>query len=440
MAAKRERDDAVVLDGAQGEGGGQILRSAASLSAITGRPLRIFNIRAGRPNPGLQRQHLVALEAAREVSGATLEGGAVGSTEITFTPPAAGAAPPLRAAYAFDIGSAGSTALVFQTLLPVLLARLARGSGAAVALTIRGGTHNPMAPSAAFLEGVLAPALRAAGAGVDVACARAGFYPAGGGELRATVRALPRAPLPPAPRLLAGGAVTAFRGTVLATAALPAHVAAREAAALAAALALPPSAVAVERPPAKGPGNAVLVAVERGAALGELVCVCGERGVAAEAVAGAAAAAARALAASAAPFSEHAADQLLLPLLVMGGGAFRAVALGRDSKHFATNVGVLDAFVGGGGGGGGGSCVRTEPAVAGEGDGGLDPGVVVTVAAVRLAGADAGGEAAAAEEKRGGGEAPEEAGAGGAGGPVEKGGGGGSGGGGELSLHAPAAP
>ncbi len=374
----------VTLDGALGEGGGQILRSAVSLSAITGRGLRIFNIRAGRPNPGLQKQHLVALQAARDVSGSVLTGGAVGSTEITFSPPPAGAVPPpLRAEYAFDIGSAGSTTLVFQTVLPILLARLPRGSGASVDLTIVGGTHNPMAPSAAFLAAVVAPALRAAGADVEVTCARAGFYPAGGGVLRATVRALPAGAPQPAPALLAGGAVARFRATVLATAALPRAVAAREAAALAAALSLPPREVAIEVPDAKGPGNAVLVALDReGGALGELVCVCGERGVSAEAVAGAAAVEARALAASSAPFSEHAADQLLLPLLVMGGGAFRAVSVGKGSKHFETNVAVCDAFVGGGGEGVT-SCVAVAPARAEEGAA-LHPGVVVTVAAVRL--------------------------------------------------------
>jgi RNA 3'-terminal phosphate cyclase (ATP) len=373
----------LVLDGAVGEGGGQILRTAVSLSAVTGRAVRIFNIRAGRPKPGLMKQHLVALEAARDVSGSQLSGGVVGSTDVTFSPPSGGTPFPLRASYAFDIGSAGSTTLVFQTLLPIFLARLPRGSSTSVALTITGGTHNPMAPSATFLAAVLAPALRAAGVGVDVFCERAGFYPAGGGVLRATVCALPAGGPPlAAPALLAGGAVARFRATVLATAALPRAVASKQAAALAAALALPPGDVVVDCPDAVGPGNAVLVALDRaGGALGELVCACGDRGLAAEEVAGAAAAEALALAASSAPFSEHAADQLLLPLLVVGGGAFRAVSVGAASQHFSTNVGVLDAFVGSGQ-----TCVDVAVAPADATAPSLDPGVVVTVKAVALDG------------------------------------------------------
>ena len=381
---KRARPDLLVIDGASGEGGGQILRSSISLSAVSCRPVRIHSIRAGRPKPGLQRQHLVALEAAASLSGGTLIGASLGALDVTFTPPLP-PFPPLRPSYVFDVGSAGSTTLVLQTLLPIILARLPRGSTRTCALTITGGTHNPMAPSASFLEAVLAPALRSAGAHLRVSCERHGFYPAGGGVLRAEVTALqasssssssggggggggdaapPSSPAASDPAaLLRGGKPSGYDCSIITTAALPRGVAAREAAALSAALQVPLSSIAQLQPAASGPGNAVVIKLLReGGAQCELVCVCGERGVSSEAVVATAVAQVKELEASTAPFSEHAADQLLLPLLVMGGGRFRASSLHKHSKHFATNAEVLSAFCGA-------ECVSTEKAEGGEAEG-----------------------------------------------------------------------
>jgi RNA 3'-terminal phosphate cyclase (ATP) len=159
-----------LIDGSRGEGGGQVLRTSMSLAAILGCPIHIVNIRAGRPKPGLARQHLVSVSSAAQLAGGTLTGAEIGSTELTFYPgdilkgTAAGT-------YSFDIGSAGSASLVLQTILPILLWRgrgrpapstaasasayapsSCAGAGAAAAapgpvtVTIRGGTHNPLAP------------------------------------------------------------------------------------------------------------------------------------------------------------------------------------------------------------------------------------------------------------------------------------------------------
>src|SRR5262245_14732511 len=120
------------IDGSFGEGGGQILRTALSLSLATGTPFRIQNIRAGRKNAGLLRQHLTAGQAAAEVGSARVEGADLGSTELAFVP---GSVRPGE--YRFAVGTAGSATLVFQTILPALLR-----ADAPTRVVIEGGTHN----------------------------------------------------------------------------------------------------------------------------------------------------------------------------------------------------------------------------------------------------------------------------------------------------------
>src|SRR5689334_12873744 len=132
----------LILDGAYGEGGGQILRTSLSLSMITGKPFRIENIRAQRAKPGLLRQHLTAVEAAREVCGAQVQGAQLGSGFLEFIP---GEVRP--GSYRFSIGTAGSTTLVLQTILPALMLALGEST-----LTLEGGTHNDAAPPYPFLE------------------------------------------------------------------------------------------------------------------------------------------------------------------------------------------------------------------------------------------------------------------------------------------------
>jgi RNA 3'-terminal phosphate cyclase (ATP) len=167
--------DCLQIDGSFGEGGGQILRTSVSLSAITGRAIEIVNIRAGRSKPGLQAQHLASVRAAAQICGAELRGDATGSVYLEFVP-----MHDVRAGeYRFDIGTAGATTLVAQTvLLPLALA------GSPSSVIIRGGTHNPMAPTADYLEHVYNSVLEEAGYRVAASYGPPGFYPRGGGELR----------------------------------------------------------------------------------------------------------------------------------------------------------------------------------------------------------------------------------------------------------------
>jgi RNA 3'-terminal phosphate cyclase (ATP) len=163
----------VAIDGSHGEGGGQILRTSVSLAALTGRPAVITNIRAGRAKPGLAAQHLASVRAAAELCGASLSGDAVGSQYLEIHPKR----PVAAADYRFTIGTAGATGLVGQTVaVPLALA----GGGR---VTIYGGTHVPMAPTACYLEEVYAPALADLGLDLAVQNPKAGFFPKGGGEL-----------------------------------------------------------------------------------------------------------------------------------------------------------------------------------------------------------------------------------------------------------------
>ncbi|EXB46854.1 RNA 3'-terminal phosphate cyclase family protein [Acinetobacter baumannii 146457] len=132
----------IQIDGSQGEGGGQILRTALALSMITGQAFELINIRAGRKKPGLMRQHLVCVQASQHISQAYVEGAELHSQLLYFAPQHV-----QSGKYQFQIGSAGSTTLVLQTLLPALLLQ-----NEASELTISGGTHNPLAPTADFIE------------------------------------------------------------------------------------------------------------------------------------------------------------------------------------------------------------------------------------------------------------------------------------------------
>ena len=175
----------VELDGARGEGGGQILRTALALSLLTGRPFRMTRIRANREKPGLRPQHLKAVEAATMLGQAKVTGAAAGSHDLVFRPQAY-----VPADLMIDIGTAGSTGLVLQTLhLP-----LAMRAESAVRVVLTGGTHNPQAPAYSFLEHTWRAYLAALGLPIALAMPAAGFYPRGGGRLEAWIEpATPRA-------------------------------------------------------------------------------------------------------------------------------------------------------------------------------------------------------------------------------------------------------
>lgn len=175
-----------MLDGSAGEGGGQILRTALALSAITGKPFSIVNVRANRLKPGLRPQHREAARAVARLTDAVLTGEEIGSARLTFEPRRK-AAP---GEYLLDVGTAGSTPLLFQTVIwPLALA------GGPSTVTLRGGTHQDHAPSFHFLALVWAPAVARLGFKLELGLQAAGFYPEGGGEFSARVE--PAHPMPP---------------------------------------------------------------------------------------------------------------------------------------------------------------------------------------------------------------------------------------------------
>jgi RNA 3'-terminal phosphate cyclase (ATP) len=315
------------IDGSRGEGGGQVLRTSLALSMITGTPVRIDNIRACRAKPGLMRQHLTAVQAAARISNGHAEGAAVGSKEIIFTPSAV-----TPGDYHFAIGTAGSTTLILQTVLPALI--LASGPSH---LILEGGTHNPMAPPFEFLDRAFLPLLRRMGPSVDVTLERAGFYPAGGGRLSVTVT--PAAKLQGFD-LLERGEIRHRRGTVL-LANLAGHIADREVKALGRLTSWEPGCFEVRHVDSAGPGNAVVLELES-EAVTEIFTAIGEVGVSAEAVADRVVKEMRSYLTAAVPVGEHLADQLLLPLALAGSGSYRTLPL---SLHAKTQIELIPEFL-----------------------------------------------------------------------------------------------
>jgi RNA 3'-terminal phosphate cyclase (ATP) len=315
------------IDGSMGEGGGQVLRTALTLSVALGRPFRIARIRAGRRRPGLQRQHLVAVEAAAAIGAANVTGAALGSSRLVFEPAAC-----VPGRYRFDIGSAGSACLVAQTLLPAL-ARCDRPSQVRVV----GGTHNRAAPPFEFLSRTYLPLLSRLGVRASVRLDRHGFEPAGGGVLMVDVhpaRALGGLDL------LQRGRITSRRARAVVSG-LPQQVAERELGVVADRLGWAGDELAVEAVEADCPGNVLLL--ELGSeTVTEVFVGFGLRGKPAEAVAGEAVGAAQRYLQADVPVGEHLADQLLVPLALGGGGRFVSPP---PSAHFATNVEVIRSFL-----------------------------------------------------------------------------------------------
>ncbi len=168
----------IEIDGSTGEGGGQLVRTACALSALTGTAIRLFSIRARRAPPGLAPQHLTAVRAVAALCGAEVEGLEVRASEIRFRPQA------LRGGeYRFDVGTAGSITLVLQAVLPVAFA-----CPQPVRLIVRGGTDVRAAPPLDYLRFVFLPLLERIGLSASLTLHTRGYYPRGGGEVTVDVR------------------------------------------------------------------------------------------------------------------------------------------------------------------------------------------------------------------------------------------------------------
>jgi len=315
------------IDGASGEGGGQMLRTALSLALVTRQPFRMENIRAKREKAGLLRQHLTAVMAAAEVGEAKTEGATLGSKTLEFVPGK------IRGGdYRFAVGTAGSSTLVFQTILPALMTAAEPSR-----LTLEGGTHNMQAPPFDFLQKTFLPLLARMGLKVRVKLERYGFYPAGGGRFLAEIM--------PCEKLLAlvltERGPTTHRRAVAIVANLARSIAQRELDMVSHHLNWPADALEIlETRDSPGPGNVVMIEIGDGL-FDEVFTGFGKVGTSAEKVASDAAGEARAYLASRAVADEHLTDQLLLPL-ALAGGAFTATKL---SLHARTNIEVISMFL-----------------------------------------------------------------------------------------------
>ena len=319
----------ITIDGSFGEGGGQILRSSLALSAITGEPVTIENVRANRSKPGLLRQHLTALNAVTEICGGHASGAELGSSEITLRP---GTVRP--GDYLFSVGSAGSANLVLQTVLPVLL-----HLGQPSKITVQGGTHNPSSPPSDFLTECFFPALRKIGYSVNGCLNAYGYYPAGGGEIVAEVGA--SNDLGAFEHLERGEEVSRSLEALISN--LPGDIAKRELETASKILGIDyETGCRFRSTDSRGPGNALLgrLEYENGTAL---IAQFGQKGVSAEQVAKRLAKQMKAFAASSAMVDHHLADQLLLPLAMAKGGSFSTL---RPSLHTTTNAEVIRRFTG----------------------------------------------------------------------------------------------
>jgi len=316
------------LDGSYGEGGGQILRTSLSFSALLGAPVRLERIRAGRAQPGLRPQHLTAVRALGRVTGAEVEGAELNSQTLTFKPRT-----PQAGDYLFDVaekrGSAGSATLIAQALLPPLLQ-----SRGASSLILRGGTHVPWSPSAHYLREVFLPALAQMGGQATMTLERWGWYPRGGGEIRLSIKPGPhftgvewRHPPEPA----------GFKA-ISAASRLPEHVARRQAARLRERLG---EEVPVEVMAAGGldPGSLVFL-------WGPLAGFqsLGARGKPAERVADEAVDAYFAFRRGQAAVDPHLADQMVLYLALARGPS--VLVTSELTPHLLTNIWVVEQFLG----------------------------------------------------------------------------------------------
>ena len=330
----------LMIDGAHGEGGGQILRTGLALAAMLGRSVQFTRVRAGRRHPGLAAQHLTAVRAAAALCAATLDGDSLNSQDLLFAPQRQ-----VRSgAYAFDVaaaragGSAGGTSLVLQTiLLPLAL------SAGPSEVLLQGGTHLTHSPAFDYLQDVWLPTLRRLGIRASVALDAWGWYPIGKGAIRAAIAGVPPklgdlAPL----QLLRPGSLLRIAGRAVA-ANLPDHIPQRMAKHASALFAHLGTTVAIhgERVHAACPGAGMFLVAEYEHALAGFSAL-GVRGKPAERVADEAAEALLRHHASGAAVDRHLADQLLLPLCFAAGASRLAVE--QVTRHLETNAWVIQEF------------------------------------------------------------------------------------------------
>ena len=326
----------IEVDGSFGEGGGQVLRTSVALAAVLSKDIHVFNIRAGRAEPGLRPQHMTGVKAAAELCSSQLEGLQVGSTEFTFKPGK------LRTGtFRFDVGTAGSITLVLQTLMPIL--SFAPGS---IQLEITGGTDVKWSPPIDYLRLVTLPILKKIGYQGELELVRRGHYPKGGGLVKFSTQG---ASILNSMTDKSLGSITKIRGISHAVA-LPRHVADRQAVAAKKCLEeakLPPPSIDIEVADdgrQLGPGSGIVLSAEtrNGNILGSDSL--GERGRDAEEVGSTAGRILVEAVESGAVLDRHMGD-IIVPYLVLADGTSE-ISVSRVTQHVRTNVKVAEWFTG----------------------------------------------------------------------------------------------
>jgi len=320
------------IDGSQGEGGGQIIRSSLALSAVTGKPFCVKDIRAGRKKSGLKRQHVTCVKAAREICGGDAIGAELNSSELTFAP-----GPIETRDFYFSIGTAGSTTLVAQTVLPALM--LADGPST---VTVEGGTHNPGGPPFDFLDRVYLPQVRKMGPDFKATIESYGFFPVGGGKIK--IEITPTESLGPLCLIEREQKTKATIKALVSN--LPIDICNRE-------LDIvrrkgkwhQAQCHAIEIKNSPGPGNVLMMEFDSGN-VNEIVTGFGSKGVRAEDVARRAYRESKPYIEGNFPVSEHLADQLLLPMgLAASQGKSSEMVTGPLSLHTTTHIDILKMFL-----------------------------------------------------------------------------------------------
>ena len=325
-------NSSITIDGSQGEGGGQVVRSSLALSLLTQRPIRIENVRGKRKKPGLKNQHVTCVNAAMQIGGSSCEGGEVGSSFLAFQPGEVTAGE-----YAFRIQTAGSSTLVLQTVLPSLMV-----AGGPSVVRVSGGTHNPLAPTFDFLQQAYAPLVRKLGPNIELELSRHGFYPAGGGEF--TCQITPAESLRGVEILERGKTIRRYGKAIVAN--LPLKIAEREVSVLQRKSNWPADCFESVEVDSNGPGNVVTIGLENEHA-NEICVGFGSRGVPAERVANNAWREMKRYEKSNVPIGEYLADQIILPMAMAAhfdkqASSFRTVQL---SQHTKTHIDLLERFL-----------------------------------------------------------------------------------------------
>ncbi|BAY19555.1 RNA 3'-terminal-phosphate cyclase [Anabaenopsis circularis NIES-21] len=324
------------IDGSYGEGGGQVLRTCLSLAAITGEPVRIANIRAGRKKPGLAPQHLTAVRAAAKICQAQIQGDALGSMMLEFIP----SSPVQAGSYTFDVsevlesGSAGAITLVLQTILLPLA--LAKGDSQ---VTLRGGTHVIFSPTMTYIEQVYLPMLKSMGIKASVKLGAWGWYPQGGGEVELLVSGGTQLS---SIHLLERGNLRQVRGLAVVTQ-LPAHIPQRMANRAEKILGAAGLKVSVQALREKGvaPGAGIFLTAEYENSLTGFGGF-GRWRMSSEKVAEIACEQLLNFHQTGAPVDEHLGDQLILPATLATEESQYQVA--NVSTHLTTNAAVIEMF------------------------------------------------------------------------------------------------